>query len=120
MSYPSTNDSRNEPFVCFDYSLLDGQESVDLDAEFWMAEAELLGDLLRWMTIPHSLREVGARCYALSGRLNPAIMCDRKGIASVPGALSVGALSEVMREFESRYRARLHAGNSGLAETTTR
>src|ERR1700756_5029041 len=74
MSYRSTNGCR-EPAIGFDYSALDVQSSpINLDEEFWHAQGELLGDVLRWMTTPRSLAGMGARCCALALYLNPELI----------------------------------------------
>jgi hypothetical protein len=95
------------PSVQFDYDALDREEPV-ADAEFWAAQGELLGDILRWLTAPRSLSRVGARCYVLSLYLNPAIInkCTLKQIATMRGSVGVSALSKAMIEFQNNYGLR--------------
>jgi hypothetical protein len=95
------------PSVQFDYDALDQDEPV-ADNEFWAAQGELLGDILRWLTAPRSLSRVGARCYVLSLYLNPAIIgkCSLKQIATMRGSVGVSALSKAMIEFQKNYNLR--------------
>jgi hypothetical protein len=92
------------PSVQFDYDALDREEPV-ADAEFWAAQGELLGDILRWLTAPRSLSQMGARCCVLSLYLNPAIIgkCTLKQIATMRGSPGVSALSKAMIEFQKSY-----------------
>jgi hypothetical protein len=96
------------PSVQFDYGALDQDESPVADAEFWAAQGELLGDILRWLTAPRSLSRVGARCYVLTLYLNPAIInkCTLKQIATMRGSVGVSALSKAMIEFQKNYGLR--------------
>ena len=95
------------PRVDFDYGALDRDQPI-ADAEFWAAQGELLGDILRWLTAPRSLSRVGARCYVLSLYLNPAIIgkCSLKQIAMMRGSPGVSALSKAMIEFQEHYGLR--------------
>ena len=105
MSYPCTNDSRNEPFVGFDYTAVDSPKSLTLDEEFWQAQGELLGDVLRWMTTPRSLAGIGARCCALALYLNPELInkSSLEEISRMTGSPCRAALSKAMLEFQRRY-----------------
>ena len=60
----------------FDYASLDGDdpEPVDSDAEFWRTQAELLQDVLRWVTEPKTADGVGARLCALCSYLCPPLV----------------------------------------------
>lgn len=102
MSYPSNNGY--EPSVGFDYAALDDM-TVDIDAQWWNAQGQLLNDILCWMTSPHSLARIGARCCLLAFYLNPEIINKSRlqDIASMPGSPSKAALSKAMIEFQKRY-----------------
>jgi hypothetical protein len=100
-----------EPIVTFDYGALDPREPVGFDAEFWTAQGEFLGDVLRWLTIPRSLSGIGARCCTLVLYLNPGLINKSalREISAMPGAPGAAALSKAMIEFQDRYG--LHLGN---------
>ncbi len=111
MSYRSTNGNSNgngsgyEPSTAFDYAALDGHLPLSSDEEFWAAQGELLGDILRWLTAPRSLSGMGARCALLALYLNPEIVnkCTLKEISTMRGAPGVAALSKAMLEFQRRH-----------------
>jgi hypothetical protein len=106
MSYPSNGNGKwHEPSVGFDYPALEQEKHTEPEAEFWAAQAELLGDLLRWLTTPRSLGGMGARCVLLAFYLNPDIVNKSRltEIAAMPGAPGKAALSKAMLEFQRRY-----------------
>jgi hypothetical protein len=93
--------------VGFDYTAIDSnsEEPLTPDAEFWAAQGELLGDILRWLTRPRSLSAMGARCCLLALYLNPDIVnkCRLADISCMKGAPGPAALSKAMIEFQRRY-----------------
>ena len=96
----------HEPVVGFDYAALDGERSISLDDEFWHAQGELLGDVLRWVTTPRSLSGIGARCCALALYLNPDLInkSSLEEISHMRGSPCRAALSKAMLEFQRRYQ----------------
>ena len=104
MSCRSTNGNGHEPSIGFDYDAIDAQP-LTVDEEFWHAQGELLGDVLRWLTRARSLNGIGARCCVLALYLNPDVIkkSSLKQIASMRGAPGTAALSKAMLEFQRRY-----------------
>jgi hypothetical protein len=103
MNYRPSN--WHEPSVGFDFEGLDVSEVPGVDEQFWGAQAELLADLLRWATVPHSLAHVGARVVVLVLYLNPRLI-NKSSLAEISrmrGAPSRAALSKALLEFQRRY-----------------
>jgi hypothetical protein len=104
MNCRSTNNG-HEPSIGFDYDAIDVRSPLTADEEFWQAQGELLGDVLRWLTQARSLSGMGARCCVLALYLNPEVIkkSSLKQIASMHGAPGRAALSKAMLEFQRRY-----------------
>jgi hypothetical protein len=102
---PRSSSKWHEPYTDFDFASVDTPDSLGLDTEFWHAQAELLGDLLRWVTIPHSLAGMGARLCVLVLYLNPRLI-NKTSLAEISrmrGAPTRAALSKAMLQFQARY-----------------
>jgi hypothetical protein len=106
MSYHSTNG--HEPWVGFDYDAIDLAQSLTPDEEFWHAQGELFGDVLRWLTSARSLSRMGARCCVLALYLNPKLISKSslEEISRMRGSPGRAALSKAMLEFQRRYGLR--------------
>jgi hypothetical protein len=100
----------------FDYGALDPHEESE-DEEFWRIQGELLGEILRWLTVPQKPAAVGQRVLALCLYLNPDLIEQdslRKISKACKDGVTAAALSHSLREFQDQFQA--HRGAFQKAE----
>ena len=96
--------------VDFDYDSIDGREvpTESVDETFWRNQGELLGEILRWLTVPKTLAGMGQRVATLALYLNPELI-DQKALTDIEkldGApVSGAALSKALLTFQAKHGA---------------
>lgn len=103
--------------VDFPYDEIDGEsEPESIDDTFWHLQGELLGEILRFLTVPRTLAGMGSRVATLALYLNPALIeqTSLKEIGRLHDDASSTALSKALLLLQDKFK--LHKAHFQKAE----